>query len=75
MRNWVVQIRRKSRKELPSTFWLQATDDDARELEKRIRRMFEQGQIKDFLFEPVQVSSFVEVADEIIGIEHELLDS
>lgn len=69
MKTWIVQIRRKSRKEFPTTFWLEATTLEARELEHRIRAQFEAGNIKDFLFEPVQVSSFSDVEQTLIDIE------
>lgn len=58
MRHWVVQIRIKSRREFPETFYLEATTQQARELEEWIRAIFHAGVIKDFLFEPVKPSSY-----------------
>ena len=69
MRTWIVQIRRKRRSEFPTSFWLEDSDAEARELEERIRAQFEAGKIKDFLFEPVQVSWYNDVDHLLVDIE------
>jgi len=69
MRHWVVQIRHKSRREFPETFYLEATASQARELEEWIRAMFHAGVIKDFLFEPVQTSSYTMVSRFLASID------
>lgn len=69
MRQWVVQIRHKGRKEFPETFLLQATDHHAKDLEEWIRAMHEAGAIKDFLFQPVQPTDYQKLGKFLASID------
>lgn len=57
MRLWIIAIQYKSRKEYPSFFLFEGSTEEGRELEERIRRLFDAGKIKDFAFEPISKSS------------------
>lgn len=57
MRYFIVMFKVKSRKEFPQMWVLQATTEEAAELEYRLRMAFEHGVVKDFSFEPVEVTS------------------
>jgi hypothetical protein len=69
MGTWIVQIRRRSRREFPTTLWFQGSPEEARELEGRVRALFEAGAIKDFLFEPVEAASYGDVDAVLVEVE------
>lgn len=69
MRQWIVQIRHKSKKAFPETFLLEATSYHARDLEMWIRAMHEAGVIKDFLFEPVQPTNYEKLGKFLASID------
>jgi AAA+ superfamily predicted ATPase len=46
-------IRERSRRQYPSIFLLKATTEQAMQLERMVRYLFENKMIKDFAFQPV----------------------
>lgn len=53
MRTYVVQIRRKKRTEFPETLLIQVSTEQVRDIDHRVRELFEAGKIKDFLVQEV----------------------
>lgn len=67
MRQWIVLIQVKSRREYPELFVFEGSSEEAKELEDRIRALFDAGKIKNFAFQPIRGPFRYEHADEILG--------
>jgi len=52
MRQWIVMLQVSSRTEFPTIFVFEGSGGEGKELEDRIRGLFEEKKIVNFVFEP-----------------------
>jgi hypothetical protein len=71
MNLYIVMVRKKDRLEFPEYWLLKATPDEAKDLEERIRELFDDGIIKDFFFQPIKgTEGYHDVHDALDVIQY-----